>query len=51
MNSIAEISKQAAPETLTGVSAGDVLAVICGLALLVLGCMATYGVDTSAGFF
>jgi hypothetical protein len=51
MNSIAEISKPAAPETLTGVSARDVLAVICGLGLLVLGCMATYGLDTSVGFF
>jgi hypothetical protein len=51
MNSIAEISNQAALETLTGVRARDVLAIICGLGLLVLGCMASYGVDTSVGFF
>ena len=51
MNSIAGISNPAASETLTGGSARDVLAVICGLGLLVLGCMASYGVDTSVGFF
>lgn len=51
MNSIAKISKHAAPETLTGVSARDVLAVICGLGLVALICMATYGLDTSVGFF
>jgi hypothetical protein len=51
MNSIAEISKQAARETLTSVSARDVLAVICGLGLVVLICMATSGLDMSVGFF
>jgi hypothetical protein len=51
MNSITDISRQAAPETLTGVRARDVLAVICGLGLVVLICMATYGLDMSVGFF
>jgi hypothetical protein len=51
MNSIAKISRQAASETLTGVSARDVLAVVCGLGLVALICMATNGLDTSVGFF
>jgi len=51
MNSIAELFKQATPETLTSVSARDVLAIICGLGLVVLICMATSGLDMSVGFF
>jgi hypothetical protein len=51
MNSIAESSKQAAPEIQTGVRARYVLAVICGLVLVVLICMATSGLDMSVGFF
>lgn len=51
MKSIAEISKQAAPETLTSVSVRDVLAVILGLSLVVFICMTTSGLDMSVGFF
>ena len=51
MISIAEISKQATSETLTSVSARYVLAIICGLRLVVFICMATSGLDMSVGFF
>jgi ribose/xylose/arabinose/galactoside ABC-type transport system permease subunit len=48
-NSIADNNQVAA--TPASVSARDVLAVICGLGLVMFACMATNGLDLSVGFF
>ena len=50
MNAIPEIITQAVPETQTNYFL-NVLAVICGLGVVVAVCMATSGLDMSAGFF
>jgi uncharacterized membrane protein HdeD (DUF308 family) len=51
MNSVAEVSTKAVPETQTSVTAVNVIAIICGLVVVVFVCMATSGLDMSAGFF
>jgi hypothetical protein len=50
MNSSQEISTPASPRTEADfiVSVG---AIVCGLGLVILACLATSGLDISAGFF
>jgi hypothetical protein len=50
MYTIPEVSKGAVPEAESHF-VGNLMAVICGLGLVVLLCMATSGLDMSAGFF
>jgi hypothetical protein len=50
MDSVAKISTEAVPSVANNVIVNAV-AVICGLALVVFACMATSGLDMSAGFF
>jgi hypothetical protein len=50
MDNVAKISAEAVPSATDNVLV-NVMAVICGLALLVFACMATSGLDMSAGFF
>ncbi len=50
MNAISEVSTQAVSETQTSYIM-RALAVICGLGVVVFVCMATSGLDMSAGFF
>ena len=50
MDSITKISSEAVPSTANSVVV-NVLAVICGLAVVVMACLATNGLDMSAGFF
>jgi hypothetical protein len=45
-----EVSDQAVPTTQAD-NALNSIAIACGLALVVLVCMATAGLDTSVGFF
>jgi hypothetical protein len=51
MNAISEVSTRAVPERQTNVHAVNVIAVICGLGVVVFVCLATYGLDMSVGFF
>jgi hypothetical protein len=50
MDSVTEISAEAAP-SMANNAIVNVMAVICGLAVLVFSCMATSGLDMSPGFF
>jgi len=50
MDDIAKISAQSAPSVADNLIV-NVMAVICGLALVMVACVATSGLDTSAGFF
>ena len=50
MDNVTKISAEAAPSTASKIIA-NVIAVTCGLAVLVFACMATKGIDMSAGFF
>jgi hypothetical protein len=50
MDSVAKISAEAVPSKAKNLIV-NVMAVICGLALVVFACMATSGLDMSAGFF
>jgi hypothetical protein len=50
MNAIPEVSTQAVPETHINYAV-NVFAMICGLGIVMAVCMATYGLDMSAGFF
>ena len=50
MDSVTRISAEAVPATDNRLMV-NVMAVICGLGLLVFACMATSGLDMSAGFF
>ena len=50
MNSIPDVSLPAVPETLTSYAV-SVIAMICGLGIVVWICMATSGLDMSVGFF
>jgi hypothetical protein len=50
MNAIPEVLTRHVPETPTNYIM-NVLAVICGLGLVVAVCVATNGLDMSAGFF
>jgi hypothetical protein len=50
MNAISEVSTQGVPETKTDYAV-SVIAMICGLGIVVWICMATSGLDMSVGFF
>jgi hypothetical protein len=50
MNAISEVSTRAVPET-TNVYTLNVIAIICGLGVVVFVCLATSGLDMSVGFF
>lgn len=50
MDNVAKIFAEAAPSASHKLIV-NTLAVICGLAVLVFACMATSGLDMSAGFF
>jgi hypothetical protein len=50
MNAISEVSTLAVPET-TKVYTLNVIAIICGLGVVVFVCLATSGLDMSVGFF
>jgi hypothetical protein len=49
MDSVTKISAEAVPAANNLMT--NVMAVICGLGLVVFACMATSGLDMSAGFF
>jgi hypothetical protein len=55
MHTIPEVSTRAVPEAETNLAATNLIvnlmAVICGLGLVAFVCMATSGLDMSAGFF
>jgi hypothetical protein len=51
MNSISSVSIRAIPETQTGLHPLKTIALFCGLVLGACLCLATYGLDLSAGFF
>jgi hypothetical protein len=50
MDSVTKISAEAAPSIADNAMV-NVMAVICGLAVLVFACIATSGLDLSPGFF
>jgi hypothetical protein len=50
MNAIPEVLRPAVPETPTNYIL-NMIAVICGLGVVVAVCMATSGLDMSVGFF
>jgi hypothetical protein len=50
MNTVAKFSAEAMPVAANSLIM-NVTAVICGLGLVVLACVATNGLDTSVGFF
>ena len=50
MENVAKISAQAAP-SVSNVVIINAMAVLCGLAVVMFACMATYGIDMSVGFF
>jgi hypothetical protein len=51
MNSISNVSIRAIAETQTGLHPLKTIALFCGLVLGASLCLATYGLDLSAGFF
>jgi hypothetical protein len=51
MKAISEVSTPAVSETKTNVYALNVIAIICGLGVVVFVCLATSGLDLSVGFF
>jgi hypothetical protein len=51
MNAISEVSAQAVPETRPNVGILNVIAIVCGIGVVVLVCLATSGLDMSVGFF
>jgi hypothetical protein len=50
MKAIPEVSTPAVPETQINY-AENVIAIICGLGIVVCVCLATFGLDMSVGFF
>jgi len=50
MDSVTKIFAESAPSMVNN-AVVNVIAVICGLAVLVFACMATSGLDLSLGFF
>jgi hypothetical protein len=50
MQAIPEVSAQVTPETQASFVL-DLVAIVCGLAVVVFICPATYGLDMSLGFF
>jgi hypothetical protein len=51
MNAISEVSTRAVPEGQAKVFALNVIAIICGLGVVVFVCLASSGLDMSVGFF
>jgi len=51
MQAISELSALAVSELRTNVYASNVIAIICGLGVVVFACLATSGLDMSVGFF
>ena len=51
MNAIPEVTTRAVPETQTNVHTLNVIAIICGLGVVMFVCLATSGLDMSVGFF
>jgi hypothetical protein len=51
MNAISEVSTRAVSERQTNAYALNVIAIICGLGVIVFACLATFGLDMSVGFF
>jgi hypothetical protein len=51
MNAISKVSTPAVPERPAKDYALNVIAIICGLGVVVFVCLATSGLDMSAGFF
>ena len=51
MKAISEVSTPAVSETRTNVYVVNVIAIICGLGVVVFACLATSGLDMSVGFF
>jgi hypothetical protein len=51
MNAISNVYVRAIPETQTSVHPLKTIALFCGLGLAASLCMATFGLDISAGFF
>jgi hypothetical protein len=51
MKAIPELSTLAVSETRTNVYVVNVIAIICGLGVVVFACLATSGLDMSVGFF
>ena len=51
MNAISEVSTRAVSETQTNVYILNMIAMICGLGIVVCVCLATSGLDMSVGFF
>jgi hypothetical protein len=51
MNAISEVFTRAIPERQAKVHALNVIAIICGLGVVVFVCLATSGLDMSVGFF
>lgn len=51
MDAISSVAIRAIPETKTGVQPLTIVALLCGVVLGASLCMATYGLDLSAGFF
>ena len=51
MNAISEVSTPAVSETRTNVYVLNVIAIICGLGVVMFVCLATSGLDMSVGFF
>ena len=50
MQAIPEVPAQATPEP-QAKFALDLIAIVCGLGVVALLCLATYGLDMSVGFF
>ena len=50
MHAIPEVSTRAVPETKVNFTL-NLIAIICGLGVVVFVCLATSGLDMSAGFF
>ena len=51
MNAISEVSTRAVPERQANVYALNVIAIVCGLSVVVFVSLATSGLDMSVGFF
>jgi hypothetical protein len=51
MKPISELSTPAVSEAGTNVYASNLIAMICGLGVVVFVCLATSGLDMSVGFF
>ena len=50
MDNVAKVSAEAVP-SVSNIVIINAMAVLCGLAVVVFACMASYGIDMSVGFF